>query len=550
LHDAAQGRCRIPAEPWHTAGVLDDARQPPDALEPQDAAYRRLQQLTRLPAAEAVAPLREALAEAERSGQPWHQALARVALGRLLFVQDADAALAMGQAALHQAQALGWRAGQAQALTVIGLAQRERGELAESLAALEQALQIEREGGDPLRQAQVLSNLSAPLERVGRRDAALQALEEALHLLPALPEDAAQAGLRHILHNNQAAALASRARSDRDAGLAREQWEPDARRAEEIARGLIALPAAERRQALRSEHYPRGCLAKALVVLDRLDEALPLLAELEQIYAAANDYYALLYVRLEQCRAWLQAGEAARARDLAQVTIALARERHFEHFLESLWLVLSQAHEALGAWREALEAFQAYHLLKLHAATLQAEAGARSLAVRLDTARAQRESRRDALTGLLNRRGFDELLSADLAQAGAGRPLALLLIDLDHFKAVNDRDGHARGDEALVLLAQVLQRNCRAQDRAARLGGDEFALLGTMDTDSALQVAQRLRHTLRHESLARWPDRPPLTLSIGCAEVHQPGSAQALVQRADAALYAVKAAGRDGVRVG
>lgn len=520
----------------------------PEPELPADDAFVRLQRLSRLPAADAVAPLREALADAERNGQPWHQAFARVALGRLLFVQDADAALAMGQAALQQMLELGTPAGQAQALTVIGLAKRERGELAEALAALEQALEIERASGDPMRQALLLSNLSAPLERVGRRDAALQCLEEALGLLPAGSGDPAVQRLRHVLQNNEAAALASRARSDRDAGLPPGQWQPVAERAASIARGLMALPAAERRLSLRSEHYPRGCLAKALVVLDRLDEALPLLDELEQTYARANDYYALLYVQLEQARAWMQGGQPARARDVAQAAITLARQRHFEHFLESLWLVLSQAHEALGDFREALAAFQTFHQLKLHAATQQAEAGARSLAVRLDTARAQRESRRDALTGLLNRRGFDEALAAGLPFVGHGQPLALLLIDLDHFKAVNDRDGHARGDEALVLLAQVLQRNCRAQDRAARLGGDEFALLGLMDADSALQVAGRLRQSLRAESQARWPDRPALTLSIGCAEARVPAAANTLLQRADAALYAVKAAGRDGMR--
>jgi diguanylate cyclase (GGDEF)-like protein len=530
--------------------VSEAAPAPPEPARPTDTDFLRLQQLCQLPAAEAVAPLRQALADAERHGQPWHQAFARVALGRLLFVQDADAALAMGQAALQQMKDLGTMAGQAQALTVIGLAHRERGELAEALAALEQALEIERASGDPLRQAQVLSNLSAPLERVGRRDAALQCLEEGLGLLPVGSDDPAVQRLRHVLQNNEAAALASRARSDRDAGLGRALWQPVAERAAAIARGLMALPAAERRLSLRSEHYPRGCLAKALVVLDQLDEALPLLADLEQTYAAACDYYALLYVQLELSRAWLQAGQPARSRDVARAAIALAQQRHFEHFLESLWLVLSQAHEALGDYREALAAFRTHHQLKVHAATQQAEAGARSLAVRLDTARAQRESRRDPLTGLLNRRGFDEALDAGLRQAGPGRPLSLLLIDLDHFKAVNDRDGHVRGDQALVLLAQVLQRNCRAQDRAARLGGDEFALLGTMDADSAMQVAARLRQSLRSESLARWPDRPPLTLSIGCAEAHQPGPAQGLLQRADAALYAVKAAGRDGMRMG
>lgn len=513
-----------------------------DTLPPGDEAFLRLQALARLPAAEAEAPLRSWLAQAEPL-PAWHRAYAQVALAQAVYVKSADEALALGQAALPQMLLLGSRSGQAQALRVIGLAWRERGELAQCLAALEQALEIERALGNTEALARTLAHLSAPLERVGRREAALQCLEEALLLLP---EDALR--LRCVLQNNFAAALASRARSEREDGLPPAQWRPVAERAAAIARQMLAQPGPLLRASLQNPLYPRGCLAKALVVLDELDEALPLLAELQQAYAAAGDNYALLYVQLELARAHLQGGQAAQARTQAQAAIQLAEQRRFEHFLEDLWLVLSRAEEALGEHRAALRAFQAFHRLRLHTAMQYAEERARTLAVRLDTARAQRESRRDPLTGLLNRRGFDETLGAALLVAGPEQPLALLLIDLDHFKGVNDRDGHARGDQALILLAQVLLRSCRAQDSAARLGGDEFALLGAMDAETAQQVAERLRRALGIESLGQRPDRPALTLSVGIASTRQPMAAETLLGRADAALYAAKAAGRDAVR--
>lgn len=517
----------------------------PEPAPPQDEAFQALQALARLPAAQALQPLREALVRAEMAALPWHRAFAQVTLAQALFFRDADEALALGRAGLGQMQALGSRRGQALAHKAIGLAHRERGEMADCLAALEQALELERALGDIPGQARTLAHLSAPLERVGRRDAALQCLEEALALLP---EE--EPSLRLVLRNNMAAALASRARSERDEGAAASVWQASARQAEAMARELMSVPQAERQASLQHPQYPLGCLAKALLVLDRGAEAMPILQQLQQVYSAAGDNYALLYVQLEQARGFLQAGEPAQALQIIKAAIELAQARHFEHFLESLWELLAQAHEALGEHREALQAFRNFHRLKLAVAVERAEERARTLAVRLETARAQRESRRDALTGLLNRRGFDELLAAQLQRASHAQPVTLLLIDLDHFKAVNDQHGHGRGDQALVLLAQLLRHGARADDHAARLGGDELAWFGQVDAGNARHVAERLRENLRRECATRWPDQQPLTVSIGLAETREPCAAQALVQRADAALYAAKAAGRDTVRGG
>lgn len=509
-------------------------------------------QLAEYPRADSENELRALLARAEADGREWDTRYLQVALGRVLSIRNPESALHLGQTALAGMRALGSLDGQAKALNVIAIAQRELGELAECLLALEQALDIQRSLGNRPEMARTLTNLCVPLERVGRRDAALQCLEDAVELLRDTPHQ-----LRLVMQNNAAGALAARARNERDEGLPAAGWQAHAERAVGLARELLERPPEELQAALNNPNYPRGCMARALVVLDRIDEALPLLQELQDTYRAGGDTYAQLYVQLDLARAWLQCGQAVQARATAVEALALAEARHFDNAVEDLALVLSQACEADDDPRAALAAFRTYHRMKLRGMTERAEQRARTLAVRLDTARAQRESRRDALTGLLNRRGFDEALDraiADCAGAeaqpdgGRRRELSLLVIDLDHFKAVNDRDGHGRGDQALVLLAQLLQRHCRPEDQAARLGGDEFALIATASVDIASQAAERVREALRGESRARWPERPPLTLSIGMAGLQPPESAAALVLRADAALYAAKAAGRDTLR--
>ena len=147
-----------------------------------------------------------------------------------------------------------------------------------------------------------------------------------------------------------------------------------------------------------------------------------------------------------------------------------------------------------------------------------------------------RASRTDPLTGCLNRRGFRERLDAELARARrAGTEVALIVVDLDHFKSVNDRHGHAAGDELLCWVARTLDDTLRTEDMVARLGGDEFALvLAGTDPDVAVE---RVR--------ARLAERTPA--SIGVARFPGDGfDADALHQVADADLYAHKHGRRIG----
>ncbi len=164
-----------------------------------------------------------------------------------------------------------------------------------------------------------------------------------------------------------------------------------------------------------------------------------------------------------------------------------------------------------------------------------------------------RHARTDAMTGLLNRRTFAEMLRQRLAQAKrTGRSGALLYLDLDNFKLVNDRFGHQRGDEALKTVAARLKDGSRAGDLAARLGGDEFALwLEEVDLHGAVAKARAL--LAMNAELAPFSGDParPLGLSVGLA-LHRgsrPESDEELMARADAAMYRVKHATKNGLEI-
>ena len=152
-------------------------------------------------------------------------------------------------------------------------------------------------------------------------------------------------------------------------------------------------------------------------------------------------------------------------------------------------------------------------------------------------------ARTDGLTGLANRRSFDDVLAVEVERAVAEEvPCSLLLVDLDHFKRINDEHGHQAGDDVLRAVAAVLQRAGTRLGPAARYGGEEFAMVlpGT-GPEQAVAVAEHLRAALRQLQLV-----VPVTASFGIATAPQHGATPAtVIEAADRALYAAKAGGRD-----
>ena len=208
---------------------------------------------------------------------------------------------------------------------------------------------------------------------------------------------------------------------------------------------------------------------------------------------------------------------------------AMQSSREVQQLSQSLG---SMTHRLLAA-REAMEE-------KVRLRTLELEAANRALDL---------QARTDALTGLLNRRGFETQMAFAVALARrSSRPLSLITVDVDHFKRVNDTYGHEAGDEVLRRLARTLESRLRGSDVVARLGGEEFvALLPDTDLNGAQSIAQALVTAMAEQ---QDPVVGTITVSAGVATMRgAEDNGAAMLRRGDAALYEAKGQGRNRVCV-
>ena len=155
----------------------------------------------------------------------------------------------------------------------------------------------------------------------------------------------------------------------------------------------------------------------------------------------------------------------------------------------------------------------------------------------------------DGLTGLRNRRYLDEQIAVARATLRrSGRPFGLLMVDIDHFKQVNDAHGHPFGDEVLRCVADAVDRTSREEDVVCRYGGEEFALLTPgVGLPGTARLGERVREAVAAVGCAGRGGVVPVTVSIGAADATTDDEAATLLRRADAALYRAKANGRNRV---
>jgi len=241
-------------------------------------------------------------------------------------------------------------------------------------------------------------------------------------------------------------------------------------------------------------------------------------------------------------------------------TAYLTHLRAWVFQLAAYWLVLaaSTAWKGAPAWQLAAGMLLFYLLLfalmrpvsarLIDGLRLQLENEHMAVQLRENLQRKEHEAATDALTGLSNRRSLDQLLDAWVGGPRANRrSLALLMLDIDHFKSVNDRHGHAVGDATLKAFAERVRAQLRADDRCARYGGEEFVvLLPGASQEKAQEIAERLRAAVAAQPLVDTP-RIANTVSIGVAWMAEGDDAEALLKRADAALYRAKEGGRNRV---
>jgi diguanylate cyclase (GGDEF)-like protein len=169
-------------------------------------------------------------------------------------------------------------------------------------------------------------------------------------------------------------------------------------------------------------------------------------------------------------------------------------------------------------------------------------------------AEARQASLTDSLTGLWNRRFLHQRLDEEMARSRRhGTPLACVMLDIDHFKAINDTHGHATGDLVLRDVAAILRRHIRKSDLAVRYGGEEFVLvLFSNNSENAGVVAERIRADVQNQNFGDSGSPLRVTISIGVCSFPDDSvtSSDDLMRRADAALYHAKEAGRNMVCVG
>jgi diguanylate cyclase (GGDEF)-like protein len=241
---------------------------------------------------------------------------------------------------------------------------------------------------------------------------------------------------------------------------------------------------------------------------------------------------------------------------------------------------LVAAHKRAGRFELALQCFEAYHQLKENLFSREADRRLKTLQVQhqVETARKEAEiyqlhtqslqreilekekdqarleelANTDPLTGLVNRRYFFKLAEQVFTEARrAHQPLAVIMIDIDHFKDVNDRHGHIAGDQVLCHVAERARANLRGGDVLARFGGEEFVLLlPNTDVTVARTIAERLRSRIQDQPLLLGYRSMPLTISAGIAGYEGYSSEQTfekLLDQSDQALYEAKNAGRNRV---
>jgi diguanylate cyclase (GGDEF)-like protein len=207
----------------------------------------------------------------------------------------------------------------------------------------------------------------------------------------------------------------------------------------------------------------------------------------------------------------------------------------------------ARAFEDLEDYRQRLEERVAERTAELERANGEKE---RLIAAMRERSRTlERESQEDPLTSVANRRSFTRRLMAEMEVALAvGQPLTLAVADLDHFKVVNDRLGHAIGDMALRESALLMQQLCRETDLVARIGGEEFALvLPAMTREGAIEFCNRIRNAIESHEWRRFHPDLAVTISIGLAQWDGTCEVVEFLEAADTQLYRAKRAGRNQV---
>ena len=442
-----------------------------------------------------------------------------------------------------QAVELGDVNGEAEALLDAGASHQRVDEHAAAIGYFEQAESLLQSIDDPHLHHGLLRRMGVSCSLLGRHDEALGYIERSIAVLPASAPAQDRMSSRNSLINAHSRRIDATVKADAE---------------RQAAYGAL-LPELE---ALIRDATSEGCHRIALLARANYGTVLVRAAR----HAQGIDYLERLAGEL--AAAGLKGDMGAAKGSIGTAHLRLGNhEQAIATFREALdllaagsiafqrdaWDGIAAAHEALDQPREALAAYKSARALEQKLADSSALASLEKREARSDMARVTAELAKladeDSLTGLANRRAAERALS--LALEGPNPiPLAVLFIDIDHFKAINDRFGHAMGDRVLRECAQLMRHGSRSGDVAARWGGEEFVLiLSAADAARASEVAERLRGSVERFDWQSMDPALAVTLSIGlaCSTEAPRHGAGSLLALADMRVYKAKAEGRNRV---
>jgi diguanylate cyclase (GGDEF)-like protein len=433
--------------------------------------------------------------------------------------------------ALEIQRRLGDRLGEAKSLFNIGLTHIELGDHERCIECLERSLVLHETLDHPMEQAAVLNALAGSLQALDRLEEVPAVLRKALELAQQLGDRAFQS----MTWLNLGSAYRKLQRPD------------DARDA--LQRGVRIA-----REVQDLEFICAGLAELARFSLEggQVHEALGHAEEALRVSLEVNlpDFEAKARLVLSEIAETLEDWRSAltHLKRLRELDDAISRQRGEERARQ-----LSQQFQTAQAKRDAdLERDRSAALRDLNAALETANAEKAELLLKLEerNARLERQSLEDVLTGLGNRRFLEASLEREAERSRrVHKPLSLAILDLDHFKAINDSYSHQIGDVVLQTLAVLLRSQARASDVIARYGGEEFVIL-CPDTDAsrANGLCERLRHAVETHDWERLAPDLKVTVSIGLGSAEDAASLETLFASADAALYRAKREGRNRVR--
>jgi diguanylate cyclase (GGDEF)-like protein len=452
--------------------------------------------------------------------------------------------------ARHAAHMYGDIEAEAEAILQSGLATQMIEDHAAAIAHFEEAEQLAVRACLPSVEARVLHRLGISASIIGRHAQAIDYLERSVRGFEQLGNTHDGLAARNSLLNaysRRAEGITSNEPERRSACLALlPMWDELAREAE--AASSFRIAALARGNYAITQRYAEdyeGALITLREVLQRYESY-----KMRANIAITYNEIGTLSVRLNRHKDALAAYEQA----LLHLVDGSKREQR------DAYVGISEAHEALGDTRAALYAIK--KVREIESALTDEEARSAierrelTLSMRRLSDEWERLAKEDALTALPNRRALEQWMHATLSRATSEQPTTLLMIDVDHFKQVNDKFGHATGDIVLRMLADLMRQNCRYADLPARFGGEEFILaMPQTELSVGKVVAQRLNIAVAEYDWQHIQPGLAVTISIGVATTAEMAAAElsnamnALFEAADRKLYEAKNSGRNRVVV-